>query len=393
MAMRRWNYYIKFFFFFCFFFSFSVWSGETTLEVKQDSPDIRKAVQTAIGKVSVELMERFIESSKLKAQKKRIQQIISKYSNRYILYTQTAPVVKKDDESFTIFVTIGFSEENLKKILLKEDFFYSDASHLRILPLILFENLVHDESHGWWMKNGSPSELMKKQMTEFYNRIQDTLMSYGFFLINPEWAGSEYFIPDDLQFKKPKKKHVFSLAKFFQSYLVMTGSVKVRESDIDAILNIKVELTIYNADSGRLLAEMERFEKIYINKKDEKNTEPVIAFLKKNKNFAKGLGVQLKSIYETGQLSSNLLKITVLGNLSYREFDRFKQLLNSEVRDIKDLKEHIIRSRSVTYIANIGSDVKAVSEKIKDTLFPGFRVQVSRVRKNEVSLKVVVAEK
>ena len=246
-----------------------VWGGETVIEVEQNSNDVKTAVQTAVKKVSVELLEQFIEPSKLKEQKRKIQKIISTYSNRYILYTKTASPVEKEDKTFVISVTIGFSEENLKKILLEEDLFYSGSSHLRILPLILFENVVTRKNYGWWIENTKASLAMKKQIIEFYNQIQSTLMSYGFFLINPELAGSGYFIPDDLRFTKAKKQNVFNLARFFQSHLVMTGFIKVRESDMDSILNLKVELAVYHSKSGRLLAEVERFMKIPVEQEIE----------------------------------------------------------------------------------------------------------------------------
>ena len=367
-----------------FLVSFFAYSGETTLEIEQNSPEIKRAVQTAIEKVSIEMMEQFIEPSKLKAQKRQIRKIISTYSNRYILYTRTSPPVKKEEKSFIISVTIGFSEENLKKILLEEDLFYSGTSHLRVLPLVLYEDLVERETYGWWIEKKAKSG-MSKQISEFYNEVQSTLMSYGFFLINPEVAGSRYFIPDKLSFKKPKKRNVFNLARFFQCNLVMTGSIKVRESDIKSVLSVRVELTVYHVESGRLLAEVERFEKVQI---DEKQFDPVAYFLKQQKSFAKGLGVQLQSIYEAGQISANLLKITVKGKMSYRDSNRFKELLSSKMKSVVDLKENVIRSKSITYIANTKASVDAISKQIKNNLFPGFYVRVSRVRKNEIILEV-----
>ena len=370
-----------------FLFSFFVLGEETVLEVEQDSPDTKKAVQTAIQEVSVELMERFIEPSKLKARKRQIQKIISAYSNRYILHTQTAPFIKKGGKSFIIPVTIGFSEENLKKILLEEDLFYSGTSHLRILPLVFFEDLVKREHYGWWRKpQASIPDFMWKQISQIYSQLQGTLIPYGFFLINPELAGSRYFIPDNLLFRKPKKKNIFNLARFFKCSLVMTGSVKIRESDVNSILSLKLELAVYHVDSGRLLAEVERWEKIQVE--EQKKNMPVTLFLSKNRGFAKSLGVQLKSIYEAGQISSNLLKIKVKGKLGYKASDRFQKLLSSKVKDIKNLQEHIIQSDAITYIANTNASASSVSKKIKNTTLPGFHVRVSRVGKNEIILKV-----
>ncbi len=392
------------FLFFLCLCSFFVQGDETVLEIEQNSPDKQKAVQAAIRKVSFELMEQLIEATKLKEQKKQIQRIISTSSNRYILYTKTGTPVqseKEDHLSYVIPVTIGFSKENLKKILLEEDLFYSGTSHLRILPLILFEDLIDRKKYGWWRDKKKQPVYMQKQISQLYNQIQQTMMPYGFFLINPEFAGNRYFIPDDLLFTSPKKKDVFRLARFFQSHLVMVGSIKVRESDISSILNIKTELVVYHTDSGRVLAEVERFGKIQIesDKPDEKKNNksewgnekimPVSLFLESNKDFAKGLGIQLRSIYEAGQISSNLLKITVRGKMSYKDSDKFKQLLTSNVSIIKSLQENIIKSESITYIASTSASIEEISKEIEKGVFPGFHVRVSRVKKNEVTLKVV----
>ena len=376
---------------FCFFVG-KGYAEETTLEIEQSSPNLKKAEQTAVEQVSLELMERFIESSKLKEQKKQIQKIISTYSNRYILSTKTGKVLKKE-KSFIIPVTIGFSEANLKKILLEEDLFYSGTSHLRILPLILYENIVEHESYGWWKKRQKSSSLaIKTQVSELYSQIQRTLLSYGFFLIHPEWASANWFIPKELQFSTPKKNSVFKLSQFFQSHLVMTGFIKVRETPVDSLLNVKGELTVYHADNGRLLAEVERSAKIPKPGKEEKPNQPLSLFLNKHKDFAKGIGVQLKSIYSAGQISSRLLKLTVKGELSYRNADRFRKLLISQVKEIKDLQENIILSKSLTYVANTDSSIEELSKKIKNTDFPGFYVRVSRVRKSEIVLRAIPKE-
>jgi len=408
-------------FFLSLFWSFFVGAGgagKTVLEIEQESLDVKKAVQTAIEIVSFELMEQFIEPSKLKEQKKQIQKIISTYSNRYILYTKTGSVIEtstKDDKESPLFivpVTIGFSEENLKKILLEEDLFYSGVSQLRILPLILLENVVDHQSYGWWLKN--KSSFMERQMHQFYDHLQKSLLPYGFFVINPEFSGSKYFIPEVLSFTRPKKRNVFKLAKFFNSNLVMTGSIKIRDSDVGATLHVKMELTVYHAESGRLLAEVERLAKIPVKDPDTEEQvsieqdraveqdragvdeekkqdikQPLISlFLKKQEGFAKGLGTQLRSIYEAGQIASNLLKITVNGNLSYKDSLKFQNLLASRVSGVKGLKEHIIKSGSITYISSTRSSVKSISNGIKKSLFPNFNVRVVRAKRNELVLQV-----
>ena len=376
--------------FLCSFFAFS---AETVLQIEQDTPDRQKAVQTAVQQLSQDLMEQFIEPSKLKAQKKRIQKIISTYSNRYVLYTKTEAPVAKGPKSFVLSVRIGFSEENLKKILLKEDLFYSGSSHLRILPLILFENKIEKQDYGWWRKNNN-SLVMSQAMAAFYSHIQATFLPYHFFVIHPEQAGSRYFVPKSLLSHRLNKKEKFQLARFFQSHLIMTGVVTIRESDADSFLNMKIQLAVYNTDSGRLLAEVERFEKIPLGEGTEKfkmeSMDPVAIFLKKGTGFAKSLGSQLQFIYEEGQLSSRVAQIQVDNTLSHLDLERFKKELISKTPAITSLQEHIISQKSLSYIANTSENLEKLSHQIKSAVFKDFNVRVTGRTKDQLTLKVAL---
>ena len=60
--------------------------------------------------------------------------------------------VPVEKDYFVISVNIGFSEQNLKKILLEEDLFYSGVFNQRILPFVFFDDSVNRRSYGWWTK-------------------------------------------------------------------------------------------------------------------------------------------------------------------------------------------------------------------------------------------------
>ena len=288
-----------------------VFAQEVIVQVRLYEPDTKKATQAAIQSVSMEIMERLIEPAKLKAQKKQIQKLILTRYNRYIIYTKTsvsqaissekdmasviapssgikvicldAPSqscsVPVEKDYFMISVTIGFSEQNLKKILLEEDLFYSGVFNQRVLPLVFFDDSVNKKSYGWWMKKNKNVDLaVRSAMQLFYSQLQDELMSYGFYLVNPEFAGSVYLIPKQLKFNRYKKRNIFALADFFQAPLVLTGLVKVSESGQDRILNLKIQLGVYHTKSGRLLAEVEKLEKLPIteNSMDVLQAWPVV---------------------------------------------------------------------------------------------------------------------
>ena len=270
--------------------------------------------------------------------------------------------------------------------MLSEDLFYSGSSHLRIWPFILFEDKVNGQSYGWWRRQKEPYAVsMSRNISALYSHIQAQFLPYHFFVINPELAGSRYFIPPSWRSSKMSKKEMFRLARFFQSRMVLIGTWTVRESDVESILNMKVEMAIYNADNGRRLAEVERFEKWPVE------TNPVNlveVFLKRDLGFAKSLGSQLQLIYEEGRLSSHALKITLKGPLMPKDLKLFKKKLISQVKGVIDLKEHIIGQSSLTYLASARGDEEVILNQVKRARFAGFNVDVSRLKNKEIILKV-----
>ena len=77
------------------------------------------------------------------------------------------------------------------------------------------------------------------------------------------------------------------------------------------------------------------------------------------------------------------------GHLTYQQFNQFKKQLVLQISSIQKLQENLIRHRSITFQAHASGSVEAVAKKIKDSIFSGFAVTVSRVRKREIILSVI----
>ena len=376
-----------------FLFSFSTFGNEIVIDIEVEQKNTKGVVERAVKQLSYELINDILDPSRVEEKKKKINRIINQKSNRYILYTKKGTVhQKKDSSNFIIPVTLGFSEENLRHILLEEEIFYSDSFHTRILPLIVLEDRVERKSYGWWF-NQTEELVWQKSMSNLYNQLQSELMAYGFYLVNPEFAGFQGFIPKKLQARLPKKRLIFDLAKYFNTHLVLTGSVRIKEMDDESIFNVKADFIVYHTKSGRVLAEIERVETVNLSEnhseyKNNKSSQVFSTFLKRQKGFSKGLGMQLGALYRTGQISSNLLKITIHGKLAYRHFENFKKQLIAKVAPIKDLKENIIRSNGITYLANTNDNTVKIIPLILKAKFSGFNVKVKTHNRREIKLNV-----
>ena len=399
--------------------AFASWvaAEEVTVQVYALDSNIKKATRLAIQSVSFTIMEKLIEPAKLKAQKKQIQKLISTRYNRYIVYTKSAVSKRKAGEKvktevvpnetvicpgfpspncaippetdyFILSITIGYSEQNLKKILLEEDLFYTGRFSQRILPLVYFNDSMQRTSYGWWMKKDFEDSALKPVAEAFYGELQAEWMPYGFYLLNPERGMSRHFIPNLLKFNQYKKYNIFTLANFFKAPLVLTGLVKVSESGRKGTFNLKLQLGIFHTESKRQLTETERLEKVVADSSE--NALKILPALLKKRQVARGLGVQLKALYHTGRISSRLLKITLNGPLTYRQLKRFKKKLLLAVSAIQGLQETLIRHHSVTFLADTRQSEEQVLKAIKAVKISPFRIKVTRVRAGEITLFVGV---
>ena len=371
-------------FFILLFFVFSTTAKEIYLEISAKDPDRTSALKTAIEQASWQIIEELLDPAQIETGREQIQKIIAKKSNRYILYTKNKEVLKLGENKFKIPFIIGISEKNLKQILLEEEVFYSKDFQTRILPFVYLEDMYEKEVYGWWIKkrNLNYSDYKKK----FYDELQMDLMKHGFYLINPEFARLSYFTNIDV--KIPKKRAVKKLSSFFKSHLTMTGFVRVKK--IEDHFNVKADLKIHHLESGRVLAEVERTSSFPIKEKTKKSSLSALSiFLEKQKDLAEGLGRQMSALYQTGRMASRLIKITVLNNkFSYSNLSRFKRELVAQVKVLEGLKEHIIRSQAVVYLAEAKVSAQKTAEQITRARFSRFNVDVKNYNSQGIILNV-----
>ncbi len=323
---------------------------EAEVLVHLQKQDTSFATQQAIKQVTVHLAKHFTSSMPSKEQE--ITKRIFELSDRYILYTKTHPFKKTDSDTFTVSVTVGFSQNNLKKILVKEGLFYTSKAHLKILPLVLFKNNLNNTSYSWWVKGNTGEGFSPSVFKIFYDHVQNHMLSRGFYVLNPEFAQLREFTHKSLWFKKPKKKNVFRLARFFNADLVLTGTVQIKSTGINSIVNLNMDFSVYHSQTGRKLAESKKWQAITLSHPPPVDlfSESLTTFFKTQADFTSSLGDTLKSLYESGHISSYVFLMKVKGKLSYQNSQKLTTLLLSHL-PLTHINEHILSSKSVTYRA------------------------------------------
>ena len=377
---------------------FLTWGGEEVqIDISSAQPDTKKATLQATEQVRQQLFENLTRAMGSGEQKQRIQARVSELSDRYILYTKTRPPEQQADGTFLIPVTVGFSEKNLRQILLKEGLFYEGHSPFRILPLVVFKNHPEGLSYRWWGKQSSPEGLDPRGFDIFYNHLQNQMLGFGFYTLHPEGMHLRDFIPGDMWFDKPKKKSVFGLARFFNSDLVLTGTVQVKDTGVEGTSHLILDFSVYHTQTGRKLSQLKQWGRLSFAKGTfpggEKEADSVCRlyqsvdlFLKQNPRFLQSVGEGLKSLYESGALDTYLLKITVQARMSYQNLKKFKARLVAEVPALSHLREHVVKSRSVTFFAQSTHPKEEVLSRIQN--IPEMKLKKAFLKRGGIVLRL-----
>jgi hypothetical protein len=87
------------------------------------------------------------------------------------------------------------------------------------------------------------------------------------------------------------------------------------------------------------------------------------------------LSSRLTEIIASGNLNLNVVRIAVLGNLSFRDQTEFKRLL-AQMREIRVLKERLFEPERVTFEAETPVSGQELAKVLQKTRFPLYTVQL-----------------
>ena len=195
---------------------------EQTIEVVMDNNHPKGAMDKALENVVHSLVNTYVPVSQRQKKGVKIKNKILSQSFRFILSSRVVSSTLLEEKGLHRFIIQAkYSLPNFRKVLLNQGLFYPKQFSIRILPLLVFEDVEARLTYGWW--RGEKAPYFEHERRLFFNSLQTQLLEKGFFLINPQFIHLSKVLPRDRQFKTLSKKVVSRLAKDLGVDLVMTG--------------------------------------------------------------------------------------------------------------------------------------------------------------------------
>ena len=346
---------------------------EKTLEVLSLSEQTNEILKLAEKKASYQLISEILGEDQFEKIQNTVDKKILPQSKNFILLTKIIETEPTEDKQFLNKVLVRFSRKTLKNILISSRLFYLDQSTERILTLIEFKDEKTNQTHRWWNSKQSPPQPIQ----ELYSNIHSLFLKHGFYAVHPLFSQYRFMLSKNLRFNKLNTKKAQKLSKFFQSGLIILGSITL-EPLSDSMSQVIWDLTLYNSIYLRKLSSYQVRTKIQGHSWD---------FLQKT-HWAENFALEIKSIYEKGDLSSQLFTITLEGKLSHLERESLKKSLE-KTPSINHLKVKLISADKITYTADVNAQDTQILQQIKELKVLDFKLSTRLKQKNHLTIKAV----
>ena len=374
------------------------------VELKMDSK--KQAQQQALNEVSRDLVREVLGEKEYKENKAKIERSIIKNQNRYVLYISSSSGKLKEQGKFAFTVTIKVSKENLKKMLLENNLFYSSKGASCVLPAISFSSYFGDkkEKYSWWLDNETASAKIKSIAGSFFDLLSKEFMKAGFYVVDPIFQRIKEGAPSFILPKKGNSvKNFRSISEFYTCDIILfgrihTGQVSSAESNFfsnlfsskKALVSkiypesyfIQFSLNVFNIRARQFLFNVRRrFSFAPTNK-----NQPKAEVLLRSKDILDSVIYQLTASNEEGSLVLNRLMIGVQGPLNYGEREQLQKSLIKRVPGIEDLQVRFLNSSRVVYEAKSSQSAQKISKQLKSVSLPHFLIQVKGYRNKKLEI-------
>ena len=356
-----------------------------TITAQSQTKSPKMILEKAEIKMSEELVLEALGAGRFEQLKDKIEKNIFPKRRKFLLLTQLLDTKEMDSkgdkgEAFSSEVLVHFSRENLRKILIQENLFYSSKGARR--AAVFIERLSPEDKikDRWWASKILNSDDSKKGgavFSSYLSRLQEVFLKKGFFLLHPDFA--RFRIMDEGSSGRLNPKSASRLAEALRAQIMILGTIKMEPLG-GGMHQAIWDVALYDRAHLRKIAQDKARVKWPRNSWD---------FLdKKAQRWFETFASRLSSFYDEGSLSTRLFQIELLGRLSFLERKALKQALISKTNSIKGLTESLVSSKRILYTADIHQDEKTLLKEIQTLKLMDFKLSPQVRSKNHIVIQV-----
>lgn len=337
--------------------------------------------------VSEQLIKEIIGDAKYTRNKALIQTKIIKNSARYIPFSKPGELEPLQPEGFKMNALLKVSVSDLQALLLENGLFYESDSTPIVLPVIRFIDRVNSKTYSWWADTDvSQKAFLFKQGRTLENYLKSSLMKHNFYLLKPQSLRYSEFLPKSAKAESLRNEEWQMISQKLGAQMLIDGELVFHKSqERSDAYSIDLRMTATQIVNSRVIAEVSRkfetdpgpFEQVV----DRKLKEVL-------ENASQDLASQVLEAWQKGALGASLYKLTIRGRLPLIQQEVFKEALKNKVREVKNVRERLISTDSITYEVDSALGPKELSQKASQIELTGAKVVIESASENEVIYKM-----
>jgi hypothetical protein len=345
-------------------------------DAKQDAFD--QATEAATRRVTEDLLG----PEKTGQQWEKIKARVLKSSTRYVLFIKGSQPVPDGDQS-KITVQMRLAPDVLETVLREMGEFAGNG--VRVLPLIQIS-----ESRGsryfWWAdaSDEKTRSLAQEYFKKVFQQLNAQFKGKSIYVLDPTNASFRMGVPPAYRTPALRREDQALFGQYMKADVVLSGKIEVVRTRSDSPeQHINYDLQLWQARNGRAVSDLTRSETAT---SDNPKVIGTILDQTDKKVFGEMAG-KLAEAVGSGNLNLNVVRVTVVGPLSYLQQADFRRALG-DLREVRVLKERLFEPMRVTYEIETSASGADLAKAITHARFTGFNVNVEGSQDNSLVLGV-----
>lgn len=351
---------------------------------QQTGPEARQeAFEKATEQATRQLAEDVIGADRVAKIWPQMAPKVLRQSTRYVLFIKgSAP--QQQPDGVKIQVQMRLSPDNLEALL--REVGAVAVGSVRLLPLVHISE-PKGSRYFWWAEM-APDSKSATQAQEYFKKLLLALGSQlkekNIYMLDPSSASFRMGVPSAYRLELLRREDQVLLGQYLKADVVLTGQVEVVKPRPDSPdSRIDVNLQLWHTRSGRVIAEFSKSEPV-------SGDVPKVIAAAMDQMYGKAfkeISAKLSDAVAAGNLNLNVVRVTVVGSLNYKQQADFKRLLGN-VRDVRVLKERLFEPSRVTFEAETVVNAAELANHILKGSFPQYKVDLDSVQDDRLVLSV-----
>lgn len=344
-----------------------------TVSSPETEPSVaKKELQDlAVEKVTFELVKDLMGDEKFEKNKAIIQNKIVKASGRYVSYLkpgELTPLTTGTGNEMNFVIRV--SPLSLKTLLQNSGLLNENETSPVVIPFISFYDRVLTTAYKWWYSGDMGNKrFIVNQARTVENAMRNAFKKYQFYVVRPMEISAVQLIPVVFQNDRVSPEDRDFVGNMFQAPISLEGQVEFSRSPTGSNLyRIDLRLSAVQMSNNRPIADVSRrfeteiglFESV-IDKKMKQVMESV----------AQDLASQVFEAWQRGSVGTNILRLTVRGEVPIKQRESLKERIRSQIPQIKNIRERLVTGSSISYEVDSSSSPHELGQRISQLEFNG----------------------